>query len=345
MLLAALVLLGPACILGGGGGNGSDTGAATDDTGGGGGNSGDTWRPRGKGSAYLLDGDEDHSLLRIELTSCMEPRDGEAYHGWLTGGSTALYLGEIPVDDDIVLHEVELGLNAFEAGYTTFQAYVASEAPSAPGEGELLWYGEIPTTAVEILEDLLVSSPESSEGSLRAMETTAETIRDYGQSAIDGYSDIVAFRGDAEAVANGIAGTDVDEDGNGTVQTIDGLEVALTGPQGHSDVILEDFQEVLDAYGGNQADADIREAISVAYDCIQRIDAHAETAHELAGTTTVCGAESSCIGLMNQVIDELDYVIEGYDEDGDGTVELDEGTIECALEYMSRLMAFEVSVP
>ena len=345
MLLSSLLMLGPACVIGGGGFGSDDTGAVTDDTGGGGGNQGDTWRPRGKGSAFLLDGNQDHSRFALEMTSCMEPREGEAYHGWLTGSSNPIYLGEIPVDDDVVLHEVELDLNAFEAGYTTFQAYVASETPSAPGEGELLWYGELPTTAVEILEDLLVSSPESSEGSLRAMETTAEALRDHGQAAVDGWTDIESFRSDAEAIRNGIAGESEDVDQNGTVTEIDGLEVALTGENGHSDVILEDFQEVLDAYGGNQADEDIRNAISIAYDCIQRIDAHAEEAYDLAGTTTVCGAESSCIGLMNQVIGELDSTIEGNDEDGDGTIELDEGTMECAIEYMSRLMAFEVAVP
>lgn len=345
MVLGSLLLLGPACVFGGGVFGSDDTANVADDTGGGGGNQGDTWRPRGKGSAFLLDGTQDHSLFAIELTSCMEPRDGEAYHGWLTGGSSPIYLGEIPVTDDIVLHEVELGLNGFEGGYTTFQAYVSGETPSAPGEGELLWYGEIPTTAVEILEDLLVSSPESDEGSLRAMETTAESIRDYGQAASDGFTDTATFRSEAEAVRNGIAGEAEDVDNNGSVSTIDGLEVALIGEGSQSEVIFEDFQDAFGAFGGNQADEDIREALDVSYDCIQRIESHADEAYGLAGTATVCGAESSCIGLMNQVVTELDYAISGYDDDGDGTVELDEGTIECAIEYMSRLMAFEVAVP
>ncbi|HJN77958.1 MAG TPA: hypothetical protein QGF58_28845 [Myxococcota bacterium] len=344
MLLASLILLGLGCAIGGGI-FGNDDSGVVDDSGGGGGNQGDTWRARGKGSAYLLDGSQDHSLFSIELTSCMEPREGEAYHGWLTGGSSPIYLGEIPVLDDIVLHEVELDLNAFENGYTTFQAYVSDEVPSAPGEGEILWYGEIPASAVEILEDLLVSSPESDEGSLRAMETTAEAIRDYGQAASDGFTDIDTFRSEAEAVRNGIAGEEEDVDNNGSVSTISGLEVALIGDNGQSAVILEDFQEAFIAFGGDSADEDIREALDVGYDCIQRIELHAEEAYSLAGTATVCGAESSCVGLMNRVIEELDYAIEGEDEDEDGTVELDEGTIDCAIEYMSRLMAFEVAVP
>ncbi len=342
MSVLALVLVG--CVIEGRG-NGDDDTASQDDTGDGGNNNGDTWRARGDGKAYLLDGSQDHSLFTLEITGTTEPREGEAYHGWLTGGGSAIYLGEIPVDDDTVVFEHDVGLNAFAQGFTVFQAYSAESTPSAPGEGEILWYGELPTEAAEILEDLLVSSPEGDEGSLRAIETTVETIMAYGQSAIDGYSAVELFREQAEAVSNGISGAAEDVTHNGSVETIPGLEGALTGEAGQAQVILDDFELAWAAFGGNQADKEILEAFDNGYDCVQRIEAFADAAETLAGTTTVCGAESSCIDLMGRVNVQLTYALVGEDEDDNGTVELDEGTIECAIEYASRMMAFDVGVP
>jgi hypothetical protein len=342
MSVLALVLAG--CVIEGRGNNDDGT-ASQDDTGDGGGNSGDTWRPRGDGQAFLLDGVEDHSLFTLEITGTTEPREGEAYHGWLTGGGSAIYLGEIPVSDDTVVFEKDVGLNAFAEGYTVFQAYASDAVPSTPGEGTILWYGELPTEAAEILEDLLVSSDESDEGSLRAIETTVETIMAYGQSAIDGFSSVETFREQAEAVSNGISGEAVDVTQNGTIETIEGLDVSLTGENGQAQVILDDFEVAWAAFGGNQADKEILEAFDNGYDCVQRIEAFAEEADTLAGTTTVCGAETSCIDLMGRVNVQLGYALVGVDEDENGVIELDEGTIECAIEYASRMMAFDVDVP
>ena len=96
-----------------------DTGAQgnNDDTGGGGGNLGDTWRARGKGNVFLLDGTEDHSLVVVEVSGTIPPREGEAYHGWLMGDDLeSIYLGELAVNDDVVISETEIGLNAFQIG-------------------------------------------------------------------------------------------------------------------------------------------------------------------------------------------------------------------------------------
>ena len=331
------------------------TSLGQDDTGGGGGNLGDQWRARGKGQVTLLDGTRDHSLVVLEVTGTIPPREDEAYHGWLMGtGLPDLYLGELPVSEDVVLFEHDVGLNAFLVGYTRFEAWAVEGTPSGPGEGDALWAGEIPTDAVDILRELLVISDTSSsgEGSLRAIETTVETVQAYGQDAIDNYAasgddatNLKNFHEKAEGVANGIRGTEVDMNSSGAVTVVPGLDHPLVGDDGHAALILAHLDDAFVAFGGQGAEDEVRDALGDAYDCVQNIESHSDEAADKAGLATVCGAETACISIMKTVNENLDYALVGEDLNSNGVIDSSEGTIECAIEQLSGLMATPVSVP
>lgn len=344
-LLMLVLLAAPGCVLDGFGNNGDDTADSDDQNGGGGGNQ-DQWRARGQGKVYLLDGTADHSLVSIEITNTLEPADGEAYYGWLRGGSAGdLFLGEIPVDNDVVLHEVDVGLNAFREGYTQFEAYASASEPSAPGEGTALWSGQLPEDAVVKLESLLVNGGAGGEGSLRDVETTVEVILAYGQSKIDAYPGDLEMRESCEAVANAIMGYDRDLSQNGTVTEIPDRGPSLLGEtDGQLTAIEADVLVAFDAFGGSAADDDIRVAFVDASTCIGNIEQHADEAVSWAGTGTVCGAESACTSYMLSAITNLGYGLDGVDENEDGSIDQDEGTVECAIEALSRLMAFDVAI-
>lgn len=347
--LLALLLLSVAsgCVID----TNKDGETPTDDTGdttGGGGNNTDTWHPRGGGKAYLLDGTLDHSLFTVELTRVTEPAEGQHYYGWLMGGDSGdIALGEIVVDGEQVIFEHELGLNGFLAGYTIFEAYMAETQPVAPGEGEIVWRGELGQEAIGVLTELLIESPDypSHEGSLRAIETTVELIRDYATAGIDTLEDVNALQSKGEAVANAIKREALDRNGDGTVQQISEINLGLLGDEGHVGLIIEDLNAAFTAFGGQQADEEVRNALDDAYDCVENIEDHALDAYTYAGTVTVCGAATSCRNFLYSTSDSLQLVLVGEDLDEDGSISPTEGTVECAIEHISRLMAFDVAVP
>ncbi|MCB9761957.1 MAG: hypothetical protein H6739_19190 [Alphaproteobacteria bacterium] len=345
LLLGALVASG--CVITPGGKDRDGTDDTADTADGGGGNN-LQWRPAGRGKAYLLDGEQDHSLFTLEVTRTAPPDDGDAYYGFLLGGdSGTLALGEIEVQGDQVVFEHELGVNAFLAGYNRFEAYAHDAVPSGPGEGTPLWEGAFSEDAARILEELLVSSPEApnGEGSLRAIETTVETIRDYGLDGLETLDNVQVLQNRGEAMANGIKNEELDHNSDGTVSTIGGLTVGLVGDSGQVEIILDDLTEAFNAFGGQSADDDVRGALDDAYDCVENIERHVESAYSTAGTVTVCGAASSCQGLLQDAADDLQLVLDGQDVNEDGAIDDSEGTVECAIDHVSRLMAFDVATP
>lgn len=320
----------------------------TDDTTGNGGNNTDTWHARGGGKAYLLDGELDHSKFTLELTRVTEPAEGQHYYGWLMGGSEGVIsLGEITVDGEQVIFEHELGFNGFTDGYTIFEAYMAESQPSAPGEGEIVWRGELGQDAISALTELLIESPDypNHEGSLRAIETTVEVIRDFSVADIDTTEDVLALQVKGEAVANAIKREELDRNNDGTVQQIQEVTLGLLGTEGHVGLILDDLRDAFNAFGGQQADSDVRDALDDAYDCVENIEDHALDAYSYSGTVTVCGAATSCRNFLYSAHDSLQLVLDGEDLNADGVISPDEGTVECAIEHISRLLAFDVAVP
>jgi hypothetical protein len=334
-----------ACTSTGGPGSkdqGSDTGPGTDT----GEVVNDTWRAKGSGYAFLLDGQEDHSLFTLEIQGTLVPREGYAYYGWLMGGAAGYQLmGPIPVNVGEVEFEFELGVNGLLDGYREFKVFQHDEAPLNPGIGDPVWEGAMSEETLGLVQGLLGGTAAAGEGSLRATEDTVEVISASAQSSIDNFTTLPEFNAQAEAISNAIAGAEVDVDQNGTVETLEGLEKGIVGPGGHVEEILADLTSTFEAFGGLNAEAHVREALDNAYDCIQRVEAHAIRAQTHAGVATVCAAQGPCEATMDIVVEELGMALNGEDTDGDGTiVQEEEGTIECGIEYISRLVGFPVTL-
>ena len=342
LLLSAGLL--NACTSTGGTGSkdqGSDTGGS--DTGE---EVNDTWRAKGSGYAFLLDGEEDHSLFKLEIQGTLVPRQGYGYYGWLMGGSDGYkVMGPIPVNVSEVNYELELGVNGLLNGYREFKVFQHDEEPLNPGVGDPVWAGAMPEETLDLVQGLLGGSTSAAVGSLRETENTAEGIIAAAQASIDNFTTLPEFNAKAEAISNAIAGVEEDVDNNGTVETLEGFEMGLVGDSSHVDEILADLTSAFEAFGGHEAEDHVRDALDNAYDCIQRVESHASRAQDYAGIATVCAAQGSCESTMGIVIEELGISLNGEDIDEDGTIDQEkEGTIECAIEFISRLVGFPVSL-
>ena len=306
----------------------------------------DTWRAKGSGHAYLLDGVADHSRFLLEVEGTLSPRDTQDYYGWLLGGDAGhQLLGPFEVIEGNTSFEIELGVNLFENGYSSFEAYASEEEPISPGLGDPLWEGALPEEALAIVSELLISSPDTpnGEGSLRATETTVEIIRSYAQSAITDFVNTATCNGQAEAIYNTITAQAEDKDGNGTIQSIEGLDLGIVGDPSHVTMILEDLTDAFYAFGGLQAEEDVRIALDNAHDCVERVESYAQAAATKASVAS-CGAQSCCELIFNSVVDNLTIALDGTDLNEDRVVDLEtEGTVECAIEFVSRLVGFPVS--
>ena len=321
----------------------SDTGPTVTDTGE---QVQDTWRAKGSGYAYLLDGEEDHSLFRLEVEGTLVPRDGYAYYGWLMGGSDGYKLmGPIPVNVTEIEYEFELGVNALAQGYREFKVFQHDSEPISPGVGEPVWDGALSGESLDLVRGLIGDSSGTNEGSLRATETAVEEILAAAESAIDGFTDLATFHANAEAISNAITGVSEDVDNNGSVETLESLDKGLVGDGSHVETILEDLTASFEAFGGLEAEDYVREALDNAYDCIQRVESYALRAQQYAGICTVCAAQGSCESTMNKTVTQLGLALNGEDSNDDGVIsaEQDEGTIECTIEFVSRLVGFPVN--
>ena len=318
----------------------SSDSADEDDTGSGGGN---TWRAAGSGKAWFVDGASDGSRLHLEVSRTMPPKEGERYWGYVTrGGADVIPLGEIVVTGEDVIYDGEIGLNAIMEGYDGFAAFAGTE--DVYGEGAPLWVGSVDTTVYGVIESLLLSSTElGGEGSLRAVETAVQTLADRLRQSIDGTDDVDTLNADAEAVANGIRGaaTAEDLDLNGTIEVED-VGRAIYGDDSYVDLILGDLvvaAGVVDPTGTQ------RDYINYAADCVGRVEDFARYAAIDAGAATGAAGASVAEGQMENAHENLIFALDGKDEDDSGSIDLStEGTIECALEWVSRLGEMDVGL-
>lgn len=339
----ALLAVGAACNGGGGAGNGKeDTGdARTEDSGGG---NADNWRPSGSGYAWFVDGGADNSRLHLELSRCIAPVEGESYYGFLSrGGADVIALGEIPCEGEEVWFEGETGVDLLLGGYDTFQAFASAGDGDAP-EGTPLWEGRIDPALLDTIAELVIASPSTpeGEGTLRSAESQIEALVEYTSDVIDETLSVAELQVEGERIANAIEGGAEDYNDDGQVETLEGT-LPLLGAEGYVNLILQD----LDGVSASVEPGDpIKDYANYAYDCVQRVESHAELAAVSARVASACGAESSCDDTLGGVVVELEVARAGYDENGDGVIDtLTEGTVECALYYVAQMARMEVGVP
>ncbi len=313
---------------------GGDGGPALDDTGGD--EEVDRWAAAGSGVAYLLDGSTDNSLFHLEISATIPPREGEVYVGWLSGGADGpVELGEITVTSGSVLFEAEIGFNGLLAGYDTLDVYAGPPGVTA-ATGEHLWTGQIDPALKGAYERLLISnsSTPGSEGSGRAIESTIEAIQAFTQADMDASTPVETLNEHAALIRDTIRG-----EGSAS---IDGT-MAILGDEGLVELILADLDVASAAVEpGNP----VKDLANFAYDCVQRIETHASEAARKADVATVCAGEDYCDSVLATVVENLQYALDGYDLNEDGTVDpTTEGTVECAVYNISQMAYMEVAVP
>jgi hypothetical protein len=332
---------------GGGTDSGATDGGDGGDGGGGGGDDGgsDTWRPAGSGLAFLVDGTEGNSLFTLQVNFPPLPRDGEAYYGWLSGGADGpVALGEIPVDNaDQILFETDIGFNGLLAGYDTFTAY-AGTGPDADSTGELLWTGTIDPSLRTSYEQLLIADEETPDGSgsVRTVSDTVTTIRDLTDDTINNVSDLAGINVRGETIANTIRGASEDLNDDGTVSILEDT-MPILGEEGLIELILDDLAV---ASASVDPGHPVKDLANWAYDCTQRIQSYAIYAANRAGVASVCGAEASCDEVLYEALTNLNWALEGQDGNGDSEIDpIEEGTVDCAVFFVSQMAYMEVTTP
>lgn len=348
-LSAALLCVPLSACSGDKGGGSNDSGASggADGTSGGdgtGGTDGESWRASGTGIAYLVDGAEANSLFHLEINNGSAPRSGFAYYGFLSGGSAGtVSLGEITgADNGTFVFESDIGFNGLTDGMDTFEAYMA-ESEDAATSGELVWSGQINPDLRSAYQQLLIADPETVDGSgsLRSIAITAQAAQDLVTEAL-GLSDLEGIKTRGETISNGLQGLDEDLNDDGAVSTLEGVHPILR-EGGGIEMVLDDLTTAsLSVEPGNP----VKDLANYAYDCTQRIEGFTQYAANRAGVASVSASTGAAQEKLVEAQESLDFALNGEDENSDGEIDpIDEGTIDCAITFVSQMAYMDVSTP
>jgi len=347
LTIAPGVVLATACGDKDGGGSADTGGDGSGGDGGGGdggGDGGPEWRASGLGTAYFADGAEDGSLFHLEMQAVPDPREGEAYYGWiLNPAGDSIALGEIPVTGTDVVFEADVGLNALLEGYTRFEAYAGS-GDDANVSGEALWVGSVDPALEDAYQQMLLSTEEvpGQEGSVRAIQTTIEAALALAQDTIDNEVDLEQLKNRGERISNAITGLEEDLKPDGSANSIDAVHPIL-GEGGGADLVLRDLDQASASVGPGHP---VKDLANWSYDCTQEVERHAEDAAGQAAVATAVASVDQGKQRMQNVVDMLNQAIEGEDQNEDGTVDpITEGALTCALGYIGQMAFLEVTTP
>jgi hypothetical protein len=303
---------------------GKESGEIGEDTASGGGEQ-DNWRASGTGVAYFTDGASDASLFRLSLSRALPPRDGFAYYGFVgTSAGDLIPLGEIPVNGEDVDFQADVGIDAIHEGLSHFEAWHTDGSGDEPG-GDPVWEGDVDPTVYETIQRLLIANPDtpSGEGSLRALETQLEFLRDEAQAAADGGLSISELKLVGEKIGNALEDPPVDSNDNGKDDMYEGLLHVegddSKGDDGYVELIFADFNAVVAAIDPRDP---LRVYIDDAHDGVGFTDYTVATfsvpgARATGNTDTASVAES----FLDDVAEDMTHCLEGYDADGDGVID------------------------
>ncbi len=325
--------------------------AGTDDTASGGGEQ-DNWSPAGSGTAYFVDGESDNSLFTLELTGANEPRDGDAYYGFVSVGvdGDPVALGEIQVNGEDVSFTSDIGENAILAGYSHFEAW-SSDGDGDEPDGDAVWEGDLDTTVFDVLQRLLIANPDTptGEGSLRALESHLEFLRDETDAASNGGLTLDELALVGEMVGNALQ--DPPEDSNNDADEDffdDNLAVHSDDEKGdgigYIELIIADFTAAAAAIPDPRDP--IRTYIEEAYDGLDLTEYtvktfSADSARDTGSASTTAVSEN----LLDDVSEDMTLCLEGGDVDEDGVINPQvEVGIEWAIERSSFMAHMTVNV-
>lgn len=320
----------------------SETTGGGDDTGGGGGG-GDNWVAAGQGFAWFVDGEEDNSVLHLEMGQVRPPKEGEIYYGRVSqAGANPIIIAEIPITTDELIFEYDLGINAVIEGYDTFEAYAGTDSSA---EGAPLWRGQVSPEIYTSIQNLLVSSDATpgQEGSLRSLENYIERLREEIATNVGTGRELSVLRAHGEKIANAIDGTEEDYDDSGTGETYE-YHFGVLNQGGYIDLILSDLGTAVSTIEPTDP---IAEFANYAYDCTQLIEGKAEIASRFASTAAVTAATGSAEAQLLLADESLGYSLLGQDgvDEGEDVDPITEGTLECAIYHVSEMMRMPVLVP
>lgn len=330
------VMLGLAACTGNEGKEGDTADTGGEDTAGGGGEL-DNWSASGTGDAYFADGERDNSLFTLTMSRATEPREGEAYHGFVAASDGVLVpVGEVTVNGEDVNYTFDMGENAIIKGYSHFEAW--ANATGEAGEGDPVWTGDVDATIFTTIQSMLIASTETpdEQGSLRALESHVEFLIEQAAGASSAGLTDEEVGTLCEMIGNALEDPAVDSDDDGEVETFDDV-MAVQGTDdgyGYVELIYEDLGEANDVVDPTDP---IHTNIEQAYDGVQFTEFWAERAASDAHSGASAGGDSA-LTRLDDVAEQLSWTLVGADIDEDGVLEYDtEGGLDYAVDQVSQM--------
>lgn len=319
--------------------------SAEEDTAGGGGTA-DTWKASGTGYAYFGDGSADNSMFTLVMSRAYEPRDDEAYHGFVsTGADDWTSVGEIVVNGEDVDYTFDIGSNAIIAGFSHFEAW--ANGTGEVGVGDPVWSGNVDPTVFDVIQNMLIASSATpdGQGSLRALESHLEFLIAAAASAEGAGLTDAESATLCEKIGNALQDPPEDADGDGTIETYENTMAVQgddgEGGYGYVELIIDDLGA---ANSVVEPTDPIHSHIEQAYDGVQFTDFWAEkaAADARAGANTTA---ASALTKLAEVVEQLSWTLVGADIDEDGVLEEDtESGIDYSIDQVSQMARMSVDV-
>lgn len=304
----------------------------------------------GEGTAYFLDGLQANSLVTINMNPISIPPEDELYVVYLLNDQgLELYAGPMPVSNTTISWQSELNTNALLQGYNRLQIRFMSD-------NRIIYSGSIDPVVYNTYSQLIVSSPDtaSGEGSLREIQHTLQAIYAHQDYLINLSGDLTAIYNGAEAMVNSVFGSNVDYNGDGTVESINGVSALigenLANTQDTSNLrnlVLRDLASASAAAHQIAPTHHIKDLANYAYDCTQLVGTYVQEAADITDNIAakLVTDEVGMDARLTESNQYISYAIHGFDTNEDGAIDdFTEGTINCAIYYVSQMAYMDIEV-